>query len=63
MTKLELRKPTQDQLVLAAKLGIDSKGKSYRYLKAEIADALDLINHHSNDHQSAPKPYSAPPSK
>ena len=38
----KLREPTEKQIQLAESLGIRSRGKSFRVLSAEIADALEL---------------------
>ncbi len=38
----KLREPTQKQIDLAESLGIESAGKSFRVLSAEIADALEV---------------------
>ena len=37
----KLREPTEKQLKLAESLEIDTQGKSFRVLSAEIADALE----------------------
>ena len=37
-----VRQPTQKQLEYAASLGIDTRGKSFRVVAAEIADSLEI---------------------
>ena len=42
-----VKQPTTKQLEYAASLGIDTRGKSFRVVAAEIADALEIAARNS----------------